>query len=82
MSPLAARSVLTLAHPLQVGEGAVGKGFPQVQHFNGCQHTQSSGWGLLPKSLGLQGILKISGPSLQKQAQIQAGLWRHTTVQD
>lgn len=43
----------SLTHPLQVGEGAVWKGFPQVEHFNGGQHTQRSGWGLLPKSLSL-----------------------------
>lgn len=60
-------SVLTLTHPLQVGEGTVGKGFPQVQHFNGGQHTQRPGWGLLPKSLGLQGIPGILGPDLQSK---------------
>jgi hypothetical protein len=59
--------VLTLTHPLQVGEGAVWKGFPQVEHFNGGQHTQRSGWGLLPKSLSLQGIPRILGPDLQSK---------------
>jgi hypothetical protein len=42
-----------LTYPLQVGEGAVGKDFLQVQNFNGGQHTQCPGWGLFLNSLSL-----------------------------
>lgn len=62
--------VVTLAHPLQVGEGTVGKGFPQVQHFDGGQHTQRSGGGLLPKPVCLQ-VVRIIRPRWGQQIQIQ-----------